>query len=90
MMPVARVGDSHACGDPNHPPNAIVSGGQGIVDGMPVARIGDACGCGAVIVQGSSQSTDGGQPVAYQGAATQCGPYKGVITSGSPTAKVAP
>ena len=90
MKPVARVGDTHVCGNPKHAPNAITSGGQGIVDGRPVARVGDTCACGAVIVQGSSQSMDTGQPVAYLGCATQCGSYSGVITSGSPTAKVVP
>lgn len=77
MRPVARLGDLHVCGNPNCPPNAIVSGGQGIVDGRPVARKGDRCGCGAVIVEGSSQSQDNGQPIAYEGCATQCGPYRG-------------
>ena len=90
MKPVARLGDTHVCGNPNHPPNVIVSGGQGIVDGKPVARMGDACACGAVIVEGSAQSKDGGKPIAYQGCATQCGPFRGQITSGSPQAKVAP
>lgn len=90
MKPVARVGDKHVCGNPAHPPNVIVSGGQGKVDGKPVARIGDTCSCGAVIVQGASQSKDGGMPIAYLGAATRCGTYTGKITSGSPTAKVTP
>ena len=90
MKPVARVGDVHICGNPNHPPNVIVSGGQAIVDGRPVARKGDRCACGAVIVEGSSQSTDNGQPIAYQGVATECGPYRGRITSGAPQARVEP
>lgn len=85
MLPVARLGDPHAC--PIHGPNVITSGGIGIVDGKPVARIGDSCACGASIVQGSSQSTDDGKPVAYLGCATSHG---GVITAGSPTAKVLP
>jgi uncharacterized Zn-binding protein involved in type VI secretion len=65
MKPVARVGDSHVCGNPYHPPNTITSGGQSRVDGRPVARIGDACACGAVIAEGSNRSRDNGQPVAY-------------------------
>ena len=90
MKPVARVGDTHVCGNPQHPPNVITSGGQGLVDDKPVARLGDSCACGAVIVQGSGQSKDTGQPIAYLGCATQCGPFSGKITSGSPTAKVMP
>lgn len=85
MRPIARLGDTHDC--PLHGKNAIVSGGAGMVDGRPVARLGDACACGGVIIEGSSQSTDGGQPIAYQGCKTSCG---GVITSGSPSGKVAP
>lgn len=90
MLPVARVGDLHVCGNPTHPPNMIVMGGQTLVDGMPVARIGDTCACGAIITQGSSMSKDNGMPIAYLGATTQCGPFKGVITTGSFTAKVMP
>ena len=91
MKPVARVGDTHICGNPNCPGNdVIVSGGQGIVDGRQVARIGDTTACGAIIVEGSSQATDTGQPIAYQGCATQCGPYRGQIVTGSPQAKVKP
>ena len=85
MQPVARLGDKHDC--PRHGPNMIISGGQGLVDGRPVARIGDSCACGAVILEGSSQATDGGRPVAYLGCKTSCG---GIITSGSPIAKVTP
>lgn len=90
MRPVARVGDTHVCGNPHHPPNMIVSGGQATADMRPVARVGDKCACGATIVQGSGHSTDTGKPVAYLGAATQCGPYSGKIVSGSPIAKVIP
>ena len=90
MKPVARIGDTHVCGNPQHPPNVIVSGGQSLVDNRPVARQGDSCACGAVIVEGSSQSKDNGQPVAYLGCATQCGPFRGSITTGSPQAKVKP
>ena len=90
MKPVARVGDTHICGNPNHPPNTIVTGGQGLVDGRNVARISDTCACGAIIIEGSSQATDTGQPIAYQGCATQCGPYRGQIITGSPQAKVKP
>lgn len=85
MQPVARLGDKHDC--PQHGPNAIIAGGQGMVDGRPVARLGDACACGAVIIEGSSQATDGGRPIAYLGCKTSCG---GIITSGSPIAKVTP
>lgn len=91
MKPVARVGDSHVCTNPNCPGgDVIVTGGQGLVDGRQVARVGDKTACGAVIIEGSSQSSDNGQPIAYLGAATQCGPYPGKITSGSPQAKVQP
>lgn len=90
MKSVARVGDMHVCGNPHHPPNVIVSGGQSIVDGRPVARIGDSCACGAKIVEGSGQSKDNGKPISYLGCATQCGPYSGKITTGSPQHKVKP
>lgn len=90
MKPVARVGDSHVCGNPYHPPSTIVSGGQGLVDDRPVARVTDTCGCGAVIIEGSSHAKDTEQPIAYLGCKTQCGPYTGQITTGSPTAKVEP
>lgn len=85
MLPIARVTDVHAC--PIHGPNAITAGGISLVDGLPVARIGDACACGGVIIEGSSQATDGGRPVAYMGCKTSCG---GVITTGSPSGKVLP
>ena len=42
MKPVARVGDTHVCGNPNHPPNVIAAGGSQMADGMPIARVGDA------------------------------------------------
>ena len=90
MKPVARVGDRHICGNPKHSPNAVASGGQSLIDDRPVARVGDSCACGAVIVQGSSHSTDNGKPIAYLGSATRCGGYSGVIVSGSPTATVKP
>ena len=88
MKPVARVGDTHFCGNPYHPPNVISSGGATLVDNMPIARLGDSCACGAVIMEGSSQSMDDNKPVAYIGCKTQCGPFVGQITSGSPSAKV--
>ena len=53
--------------------------------GLTEAEIPDA-----VIVEGSSQAEDTGQPVAYLGCKTQCGPFTGQITTGSPTAKVEP
>lgn len=90
MKPVARVGDVHICGNPYHPPNVIVSGGQATADGRLIARVGDTCACGATIVEGSSQSAENGQPIAYLGSATQCGPYRGTIMTGSPNHKVTP
>ena len=90
MKPVARVGDTHICGNPNHPPNMIVSGGIATADGRPIARVGDSCVCGAIIIEGSGQSTDMGLPIAYVGCATQCGPYRGQIVSGSANHKVKP
>jgi len=90
MKPVARIGDTHICGNPNHPPNMILTGGQSIVEGRPVSRVGDVCACGAVIIEGSSQSTDNNIPVAYMGCATQCGPFRGKITSGAPNSRVKP
>ncbi len=88
MKPVARLGDMHTCGNPNHSPSPIVTGGVSVVDGAQVARVGDKCACGAVIVEGTSHANENGVPIAYLGAATQCGPYSGKITSGAPKAKV--
>lgn len=85
MLPVARLGDKHAC--PRHGMNAIVQGGTALVDGRPVARVGDKCGCGAVIVKGSSMGTNDGRPIAYLGSTTSCG---GTIVEGSPQAKTLP
>ena len=85
MQPIARVGDTHIC--PKHGRNKIISGGTSVIDGRPVARIGDLCACGGLIIEGSSQSTDGGKPVAYLGCKTSCG---GIITTGAPNGKVAP
>ena len=87
MLPVARVGDIHICGNPNHPPNVIVEGGSQLVDGKPVARVGDLCGCGCTITSGSSQAQDGGKAIAYLGSSTSSG---GSIVSGSGTVKVMP
>ena len=87
MVPIARVGDTHICGNPKHPPSTIVSGGSQILDGKPVARVGDPVGCGCTITSGSSQASDGGKAIAYLGSSTSSG---GSIVSGSPTAKVAP
>ena len=87
MVPVARVGDTHICGNPNHPPNSIVAGGSQMVDGKPVARMGDPCGCGCTITSGSGQATDGGKGIAYLGSSTSSG---GSIVSGSATTKVMP
>jgi uncharacterized Zn-binding protein involved in type VI secretion len=85
MLPVARLGDKHAC--PIHGPNVIISGGKAMVDNMPVARVGDKTACGAVIMLGSSMGTDDGKPIAYLGSPTSHG---GTIISGSPTAKTMP
>ena len=90
MKPIARVGDTHICGNPWHPPNVIVTGSQATADGRPIARVGDTCACGAVIVQGSGVSNEMGRPIAYQGSTTQCGPYAGKIITGSPNHKVQP
>ena len=85
MLPIARLGDTHAC--PLHGPNVIVEGGRATADGMPVARQGDKTACGATITQGSSMGKDDGKPVAYLGCTTSHG---GVITTGSPTQKIMP
>lgn len=85
MLPVARVTDKHVC--PMHGPNMIVSGGSCTADNLPIARVGDKTACGAVIVKGSSVSTDGGKPIAYLGSATSHG---GVIITGSPNHLVVP
>ncbi|WP_395344317.1 PAAR domain-containing protein [Ningiella sp. W23] len=90
MKPVARLGDMHVCGNSKHPPSPIITGGKSVVDGAIVARIGDKCACGAVIVEGSSQASENGVPIAFLGAKTQCGSHSGKITTGAPQAKVKP
>ncbi len=53
-MPVARMGDMHACPIPYHGVTPIVTGSlRTTTDGRPNAGVGDVTGCGAVIVTGS-------------------------------------
>jgi uncharacterized Zn-binding protein involved in type VI secretion len=85
MLPIARVGDIHAC--PLCGPNAILTGGKTLVDGMPIARLGDSTVCGATIVLASFTHNEGGMGIAYLGSLTSHG---GVITTGSPMHKVSP
>lgn len=85
MLPVARLGDKHAC--PKCGMNAIVTGGSGLVDGRPVAREGDKTACGATIIKGSSVASCDGKPIAYLGSTTSHG---GTIVEGSPQAKTLP
>ncbi|MBT0958120.1 PAAR domain-containing protein [Alphaproteobacteria bacterium KMM 3653] len=87
MVPVARMGDKHAC--PLCKVVTPIVGGSAVhtCDGKPVARVGDKTGCGATIIKGSSQSTADGKPVAYMGAQTSHG---GTIITGSPQSKVMP
>jgi uncharacterized Zn-binding protein involved in type VI secretion len=56
-MPVAVVGDMHACAMPPvagpHPPSPVVKGSATVlIAGRPAARMGDLVGCGAPIVVG--------------------------------------
>ena len=88
LKPVARIDDQHICGNPDSPPNAIVSGGQGIIEGQCVARVTDKCTCGAVIIERAEMSKDSCQLIAYVGAKTQCGQYVGTVVSGAKAAKV--
>ena len=76
MLPIARVGDTHAC--PIHGPNTIIEGGSGTIDGRPIARMGDKCACGGTIIEGSKTSECDGKPIAFLGAKTTCG---GTITT---------
>ncbi len=85
MLPVARVGDTHAC--PKCRKCQIISGGSATIDGKQVARVGDKTSCGAVITAGSSMSSDDGRPIAYLGSPTSVG---GSIVSGSPNHTVTP
>lgn len=85
MLPIARLGDKHLC--PAHGPNPIVEGGATTINGRPVARVGDKTACGAVIVKGSSGSSDDGKPIAYLGSTTSHG---GSIVEGSPNHLVKP
>lgn len=53
-QPVARVGDMHVCGDPQHGTTPIITGSaKHSAEGAAIARVGDLVGCGAVITEGS-------------------------------------
>ncbi len=87
MVPIARLGDTHACPRCGKTPNVIETGGSALIDGRRVARVGDKTSCGATIIEGSSLGTDNGKPVAYVGCKTSHG---GVIVTGSPTHVIKP
>jgi uncharacterized Zn-binding protein involved in type VI secretion len=53
---VARVGDTYAC--PVHGPNPIATGSPDtFANQRRVARVGDVTACGAVLVDGSPDTT---------------------------------
>jgi len=57
-LPVARMGDLHACPIPGHGVTPIVTGSATtLTEGQPNARIGDMTACGAVIVAGSPNAS---------------------------------
>ncbi|QXH47497.1 PAAR domain-containing protein [Pseudomonas xanthosomatis] len=82
MIPIARLGDLHACPIPGHGTSPIVSAAPNtLVNSLGIARVGDVCGCGAVITAGFPSITVEYRPMAYLGAPTSHG---GSIISGSP------
>ena len=59
-LPVARMGDLHACPMPGHGITPIVVGSAtSLTEGCPNARLGDIAACGAVIVAGSGNTFSG-------------------------------
>jgi uncharacterized Zn-binding protein involved in type VI secretion len=57
--PIARVSDTYDCAF--HGPNLIVKGSTRLTaNNLPVVRVGDITACGAVIIQGSEDTFDGG------------------------------
>jgi uncharacterized Zn-binding protein involved in type VI secretion len=63
-MPVAVMGDMHACVFPppaSHPPTPFTKGSATVlVSGRPCLRVGDMAGCGAPIVAGAFTVVVGG------------------------------
>lgn len=58
-VPVARMGDLHACPIQGHAVNPIISGSPStLVEGAPVARMGDMTACGATIISSSTTTMD--------------------------------
>lgn len=81
MIPIARLGDMHACPLPGHGAWPIASASSDVeVNGMGAARVGDVCGCGAVITTGFPSIIVNHRPLAHLGSPTSHG---GVIVSGS-------
>ena len=59
-VPVARLGDLHACPIHGHGVTPIVSASDSVLaEGRPVARLGDSVGCGATIISGAPTVTAG-------------------------------
>lgn len=58
-MPVARMGDMHACPIYGHLVTPIITGSATtMVEGKPAARVGDMTACGATILAGSMNTID--------------------------------
>ncbi|WP_137938194.1 PAAR domain-containing protein [Chitinivorax sp. B] len=75
MRKVIRLGDPHS-----HGGNVIsVRATHVTLDAIPLACVGDVCSCpipghnNCTIVEGDSQHTIDGIPVAYEGHKTSCG-----------------
>lgn len=53
-IPVARLGDLHACPIHGHGVTPIGPGSPTVMtDDLPTLRVGDTAGCGATIIMGS-------------------------------------
>jgi uncharacterized Zn-binding protein involved in type VI secretion len=61
-LPVAVLGDNHACAFPSgNPPSPVAKGSTVVlVAGRPVARVGDVVGCGAQVIVGAFTVEVGG------------------------------
>lgn len=87
MLPVARLGDKHACPLCKVVTPIVEGAANWKTDNKPTACVGHKTACGAVIVQGSSMSSIDGKPIAYLGCGTSHG---GKIISGSANCKILP
>lgn len=81
MIPIARLGDMHACPIKGHGTTPIVSASPDTqINFLGAARVGDLCGCGAAITVGFPSIVVDNRPLAYLGSPTSHG---GKVIAGS-------